>query len=189
MNKVNVIGTSGSGKSTFAKRLAQKLNTPRLEMDAIFWGKDWYWPSDEEFFANLEARLAVSAWVLDGNYTRTIPVKWREVDTLIWIDFSFKRTLFQAIKRAVTRASKRQELWPNTGNRESFKKLFSKDSIVLWTLKTYRKNKTKYVAIKNNPAYQHISFIRLTSPKECELFLDTLESASTTYKKARQMSS
>ena len=38
-------------------------------------------------------------WVLDGNYTRTTSIKWKEVDMVIWIDYSFLRTLFQAIHR------------------------------------------------------------------------------------------
>ncbi len=139
MNKINVIGTSGSGKSTFAKALSKKLDYPHIEMDAVFWGKDWYQPNDDEFFGNLSKALKPDQRVLDGNYTRTIPIKWQDVDTIIWIDYSFPRTLYQAVKRAITRIVKQTELWPGTGNKESLKKLFTKDSIVLWTLKTYRK--------------------------------------------------
>ncbi|MCF6264134.1 MAG: adenylate kinase [Xanthomonadales bacterium] len=113
----------------------------------------------------------LDSWVLDGNYTRTIPIKWKQVDTIIWIDFSFTRTLFQALKRAISRILTKEELWPDTNNRESFKKLFSKDSIILWTLKNYHKNKIKYSLLNKNPEYQAIDIIRLRSPKECQNYL------------------
>ncbi|MDE1461229.1 AAA family ATPase [Spartinivicinus poritis] len=172
MKKINVIGTSGSGKTTFAKKLAQQLGYPYIEMDSIFWGKNWYWPSDEEFFNNLECRLKLDKWVLDGNYSRSTPIKWKEVDTIIWIDYSFPRTLYQAITRALNRSLTKKELWPGTGNRESFGKLFSKDSIVLWTIKTYYKNKAKYRQLAAEEKYKHIEFIRLENPRECQRYLD-----------------
>lgn len=171
MEKINVIGTSGSGKSTFAQKLSEKLGYPYVEMDALFWGKDWSHPSDEEFFTRLSARLNTDTWVLDGNYSRTIPIKWKEVDTIIWIDYSYARTLFQALKRAISRSISQKELWPGTGNRESFKKLLSKDSILLWTVKTYHQNKAKYSDLEGKPQCRGATIIRLRTPKECQRFL------------------
>jgi hypothetical protein len=48
-------------------------------MDAVFWGPNWHWPGDEEFFTKLKNELSRDAWILDGNYTRTIPIKWENV--------------------------------------------------------------------------------------------------------------
>ena len=74
--RINVVGTSSSGKTTFSKSLSAILGIDHIEMDQIFWGPNWYWPNDEEFFANLKENLKKKdAWILDGNYTRTIPVK------------------------------------------------------------------------------------------------------------------
>ena len=172
MRRINVIGTSGSGKSTFARTLANKLNYPHIEMDAIFWQKNWRQLDDKEFFQKLENTLNKEVWVLDGNYTRTLSIKWRQIDTIIWIDFSFTRTLYQAISRAISRIIDKKELWPNTSNRESLNMLFSKNSIVLWTLKTYLKNKRKNASFITDPNWSHLKFIRLTSPKHCEQFLN-----------------
>ncbi|MCX4027647.1 hypothetical protein H0A36_11605 [Endozoicomonas sp. SM1973] len=116
--------------------------------------------------------MKLDKWVLDGNYPRSTPVKWKAVDTIIWIDYSFPRTLYQAITRALNRSLTKQELWPGTGNRESFGKLFSKDSIVLWTIKTYYKNKAKYSQLAADEAYKHIKFVRLKNPRECQGYLD-----------------
>ncbi|MEZ5043804.1 MAG: shikimate kinase [Saprospiraceae bacterium] len=171
MKKINVIGTSGSGKSTFSRQLSEALGIPYIEMDAIFWEKDWNMPKDKVFFQKLKMALKQEKWVLDGNYSRTNDLKWKEVDTIIWIDFSFARTFYQAIRRAINRVITKKELWPGTGNRESFKQLLSKDSIVWWTLKTYKRNRVKYLKVMDNPNYKHIEFIHLKTPKACKEFL------------------
>lgn len=175
MNKINVIGTSGSGKSTFCKKLAATLNFPHVEMDKIFWGPNWRWPSDDEFFGNLKQALEKPNWILDGNYTRTVPIKWESVDVVIWLDYSFLRTLFQAIKRAAHRAWTKEELWEGTGNRESFRKsFFSKQSIIWWTITTHGQVRKKYESYLTNPKFSHIKFIRLKSHKDAEAFLRAL---------------
>lgn len=169
--RINVIGTSGSGKSTFARNLAEKLDLPYLEMDAIFWGPDWTFPEDKELFSKLSPALEGESWVLDGNYTRTLPIKWENVDTIIWLDFNFPRTLYQASVRAFTRLISKEELWPGTGNRETFGKLFSRESIVLWTIRTHRRNRKKFTGYMESPKFSHIKFIRLRSPQEAENYL------------------
>lgn len=172
--KINVVGTSGSGKSTLSKEIAKALDIPYLEMDQIFWKPDWTEPTDDEFFPKLEVALAQDSWVLDGNYSRTTAIKWQDVDIVIWVDFSYARTIFQAVKRALNRVFTQVELWPGTGNRETFKKLFSKDSIVLWTITNYTKNKQKYQAIIGAEQYSHIKFIRVRSPKEAASLVASL---------------
>ena len=126
-----MIGTSGSGKSSFARQLAAALKIPYREMDRLYWKPNWQEPNDEEFFSILEHALSGDAWVLDGNYTRTTHIKWPRANLVVWIDYSFPLTLYRVIKRSILRAWKKQEFWPGTGNRESFTRLFSKDSMVL----------------------------------------------------------
>jgi adenylate kinase family enzyme len=173
--KINVIGTSGSGKTTFGRRLAEILRIPFLELDAIFWGPDWSAPEDEILYKKLADALEGESWVLDGNYTRTIPIKWDQVDVVIWLDFSFIRTLLQAIYRATRRIVSQEELWPGTGNRETVKKLFSRQSIVLWTIRTHRRNKIRNARWMEENEFSHIHFIRLKSPQESDRFLEQLK--------------
>lgn len=175
-NRINVVGTSGSGKSTFSKRLAQILEYPYIEIDKIFWEPNWKSPTDEKFFSNLKKSLNRDQWVLDGNYTRSIFIKWEKVDLVIWLDYSFTRTFYQVLKRSLRRAYTQEEIWEGTANRESFKKSFlSKDSIIWWMLTTYKSVKIKYQEFLINPDYSHIKFIRLKSPKEAEKYLMSLK--------------
>lgn len=171
MKKINVVGTSGSGKSTLARRLALLNGVPYVEMDLLFWGANWTQRSDEEFFAALEKALAPSGWVLDGNYTRTIPIKWREIDLVVWIDLPFILNFYQSLSRALKRVWSREELWPGTNNRESFFKLFfSSDSILWWMIKTHAKNRRSYQSLAADSRFKHIEFVRLRNRSEIEEF-------------------
>lgn len=172
MKRINIIGTSSSGKSTFAKQLSNKLSVKYIEMDSLFWKKDWEMSSDEEFFRKLENATSNDSWVLDGNYTRSISVKWKNVDTVIWIDNSFILTMYQAVFRALKRSILKRELWQGTGNKESFRKsFFSKESMIVWTCKTFFKNRKRNSSYFTNDNYKHINFVRLRSRKECREFL------------------
>ncbi len=42
-------GTSGSGKSTFARELASRLELRYVELDALHHGPNWSEPTDESF--------------------------------------------------------------------------------------------------------------------------------------------
>lgn len=166
--RINIVGTSGSGKSTFARQLAQNLKLPYIEMDKLFWRPNWQEASREEFFADLKEALARhDGWVLDGNYSRTVPIKWQQADTVIWLDYSFGKTLYRAFTRAVGRIIDRTELWEGTGNRESFRLTFlSRKSILWWTITTHASVRRMYEAAIDDPQYSHIRFIRVRSQRE-----------------------
>lgn len=172
--KINVIGTSASGKSTFSRQLARIVDVPYIEMDKIFWGPNWYCPSEEEFLKNLQSKLAGENWVLDGNYESSTDIKWNNVDVVIWIDYSFSRTIYQSITRAINRVFSKQELWPDTGNIETPGRLFSKNSIILWAIKTYYPNKKKYKMLMQSEKYSYIEFVHLNSPAESKVYLENI---------------
>lgn len=178
MKFINVVGTSASGKTTFARQLAQKLGVAHIEMDDLFWLDDWQETSDQEFYAKLQSQInqAPRGWVLDGNYSRTLDLKLKYIDTVIWLDYSFSLNLYRSVKRAIARAATQKRLWANSNNRESFKTSFlSKDSIILWMITHHAQNRKKYLAMIKDPQYQHIQFIRLTSPKQTEAFLKQMK--------------
>ena len=174
MKKIIVIGTTGSGKSTVALKLSEKLSIPYIQLDYLFWKPNWEESTDEEFLAKIEAAVNKPAWVLDGNYGRTNHLTWKDADTVVWVDLPFWLTFYQIFKRSLNRAITRRELWEGTGNKESFFRMFSKDSILLWLFKTYSSNVSRYEARMKDPHYQHIVFHRLQSKKEIAAFLDQI---------------
>lgn len=132
-------------------------------MDRIYWKPNWEEPSNDEFFAKLKDAINREQWVLDGNYQRAEAIKWEKAELVIWLDYSFYRIFHQVLKRVIYRSTTRIELWPGTNNKESFYRAFlTRDSILLWVLKTYRKNKQRYGKLfSTDNFYPHIRFVRL----------------------------
>ena len=48
MSKIIVLGNSGSGKSTFTSKLADKLNIEYLHLDTIIYKHSWNKPEFDE---------------------------------------------------------------------------------------------------------------------------------------------
>ncbi len=181
LSRVNVIGTSGSGKSTLAIKLAENLGSRYIELDRLFWGSNWQPVDIDEFKQRVADAVGEEPgrpdrWILDGNYSsKTEAIKWSRATTIVWLDFSLGRTLKQATSRAFQRAWQKNEIWPGTGNRESFRKLFfSHDSIVLWTLVSYHKVRKRYAAKMASEKFTHIDFVRLQNPQQAEAFLESV---------------
>lgn len=173
--RINVTGTTGSGKSTVSRRLAALLQLPYLEMDRMFWRPGWRQAPEAEFRAAVQQAVAAERWVLDGNYSATIPVKWARVEVVVWLDYSFAAIFLQLLKRTLHRVWSGDELWPDTGNRESFRQsFFSRQSILWWMLTTYGKNRRSIVARMQDPAFAHLRFIRLASRAETEALLQAI---------------
>jgi adenylate kinase family enzyme len=173
--RINVVGMPGSGKTTFARELGQRLGLPCVEMDALFWQPGWRESSNEEFFPRVEQAISGERWVLDGNYSKTIPIKWKRVQLVVWLDPPFLRTIARVAARTIRRGLTREELWPGTGNRESLlQAFFSRKSIIWLAIRIYARNREKYRALMAAPEYSQIRFVRLASPAEAALFLRRL---------------
>ncbi|MBQ4831604.1 adenylate kinase [Alteromonas sp. MMG017] len=172
MKRINVIGTSGSGKSHFSRRLADKLNIPYIEMDAVFWLPNWEHLGTKEFLFKLESLMGQETWVLDGNQSKTNELKWQYVDTIVWLDFGFFHTLKQMLTRSFKRAYSKEEIWVGTGNCESFRRnFFSSESVVLWMLQNYWKTKQKYAELFASELAKSVTLVHIKSPKQAEMFL------------------
>ena len=171
--RVNVVGLSGSGKSTIARRLADAMRVEYLEMDRLFHGPNWTEPADTEFRKKVSEAVAGERWVLDGNYhSKTHDLKWARATSIVWVNTPFARNMLQSTSRAIQRAWTQEEIWPGTGNRESFRKsFFSSQSIILWALTNYHGVQRRYSSIRAEKAWKHLCFVELRSRQDAELFV------------------
>ncbi|MBL8569606.1 MAG: DNA topology modulation protein [Phreatobacter sp.] len=102
MQRVLVMGCSGSGKSTFAMALAHKLGLPFVSLDALFWKPGWVEPDKTEFAAKMAEEAGKPSWVMDGNYKGHAGELRRErADAVFWFDLPRGVCLTGALKRVV----------------------------------------------------------------------------------------
>ncbi len=99
VQRIMVIGCCGCGKTTLSKKLASKLNLPLVHLDVLNWRDNWQPVSQGEFDRLLLGEVKKDKWVIDGNYHRTIPIRLKYCDTVIYMDYPRVVCLLGAIKR------------------------------------------------------------------------------------------
>jgi adenylate kinase family enzyme len=170
VRRVVVVGTTGSGKSQLAERLAGQTGLRVIELDALYWGKDWQPVPLELFRHRVERETKEDGWIVVGNYSQVRDIVWPNADTLVWLDLPLSLVMWRLLRRTVRRAATRTELW-NTGNRESFRNAFlSRQSILLWALKTHRRNRERYASdFQGLPKDKRV--VRLKNRRQVERFV------------------
>ena len=170
MRRVVVIGTTGSGKSTVAERLAAQTGLRIIELDALYWGRDWQGVPVDLFRHRVERETRDGGWIVVGNYGQVRDLVWPAADTLVWLDLPLPLVMWRLVRRTIRRAATKEDLW-GTGNRESFvNAFFSRQSILLWALKTHRRNRERYSKECAAQA-EKMQVVRLTSHRAVERFL------------------
>src|SRR5215467_8830683 len=88
--RIVVVGTSGAGKTTLARRIADRLQLPHIELDAINWQSEWRdltRHDPEEFVRRVSEAIRAEDWVVDGNYGPVRERVWRRATHLVWLDY------------------------------------------------------------------------------------------------------
>jgi adenylate kinase family enzyme len=176
MNRISVIGTSGSGKTTFANKLAGILRIPHVELDAFYWEADWEPAPRDVFRSRVREAVGADRWVVDGNYsTSARDLVWERADTIVWLDFSFTVTLGRVLRRTIYRLVTGEECC--NGNRERLGKALSRDSVIMWTLQSYKRHRLEYPLLLAVQEERGAQTVRLHSPREANRWLTRQASA------------
>ena len=102
MKRVLIIGCGGAGKSTLARALGEKTGLPVVHLDSIFWLPGWVEMEKDAFDQRLREEMAKEAWIMDGNFNRTMEERIAHCDTIIYLDFSRFACLRGVLKRVIT---------------------------------------------------------------------------------------
>ncbi len=167
-----VVGTTSSGKSTLAKRLADKLSADFIELDALHWEPNWKEAELEVFRKRVETATSSAVWVVAGNYHVVRDLIWPKAEAVIWLDYSLWRIFWQLTHRTLKRSWTQELLWgTNRENLWMHFKLWSQDSLYHWLFKTYWRRKRKYPMLFALPEHAHLKVFRLQTPRETEEWL------------------
>ena len=98
-NKIIVLGCSGSGKSTFSRKLQAITGLPLIHLDNVWWKEDRTHITRDEFDARLDEILKGDKWIIDGDFSRTYEVRFKACDTVIFLDYSLEECMNGIIER------------------------------------------------------------------------------------------
>lgn len=170
--KIVVVGTTSSGKSTLAMALSERLGLAFVELDALHWQANWTPANLQDFRANVDTATRGEGWVVAGNYHVVRDLIWPRAQAVIWLDYSLPVVFWRLLRRTIRRGLTQEELW--NGNREKFwwhLKLWSDESLFHWLFKTYWRRKREIPLLLQQPEHEHLALIHFTSPREAEAWL------------------
>jgi adenylate kinase family enzyme len=139
MKRILVIGNSGTGKSTLAKRLSTCLNLPYFPSDPFYWEPGWKLTPADRVFQQVRDVTSQKSWILDGNFDEYHEFVWRQADCILWLDYSLSIILKQVIIRNFKWLLTREPGW--SGNRMTLRRAVSG---VRHAIRSYSLKKKKY---------------------------------------------
>jgi hypothetical protein len=99
-SRILLLGCPGAGKSTLATGLQHATRLPLVHLDDEYWLEDWQRPTTSAWIRRQEELVAQPAWIIDGNYLPTVPVRAARADLVLVIDTSTLVCLFRVVRRA-----------------------------------------------------------------------------------------
>jgi adenylate kinase family enzyme len=169
MRRVAIIGTAScSGKTTLGRALAERLDVPFTELDALNHGPGWTEATAEELRARVAPLVAEPAWVIDGGYQGKIgDLVLAAADTVVWLDLPVRTWLPRLLRRTTRRIVRREELW--NGNRETLRgALVGRDALLPYALGNVRRRRREYPR-----RLARYDVVRLRSQREVDRWLET----------------
>ncbi len=133
--RILVYGVTGSGKTTLAKRIATGLGLPLFLVDDMMWMPGWVQRPKAEQEALMAEAIASPEWVLDSAYGWAVASTLERADLVVALDYPQWFVLGRLVARSLSRAITKEPCC--NGNTESFRKLYSWDSIVIWQFKSF----------------------------------------------------
>ncbi|MBX9797186.1 topology modulation protein [Sphingomonas sp.] len=97
--RVIVIGSSGAGKSTFARRLGAATGLPVTHIDQLFWQAGWVQRDKADYLARLQAVVAQDRWIIEGVNPSSLDLRLPRADLLIWLECHRLRCLWRVGRR------------------------------------------------------------------------------------------
>ncbi len=105
-NKIHIIGSVGSGKTTLARELSSQLNIPFYELDNVVWkrhgGHGEIRRTEKEREEYLNNLIASDNWIVEGVHNEEwVSNSFRNAEIIIFLDTNYSVRLYRIIKRFI----------------------------------------------------------------------------------------
>lgn len=166
MERILVIGSGGSGKTTLARVVADRLRLPLVHLDALYWRPGWVPTPRDEWERVVEGLIAQPRWVMDGNYGATLDMRLAACDAVVFVDMPRPLCLWRILKRRVRHWGRsRPDVAPGCPERVTWE-------FVRWVW-TYPKRRRAGILERLRGLTGRRVFV-LSSPREVERFVAAL---------------
>ena len=164
--KIAIVGYSGSGKSTTARKIGEKYGIPVLFLDSVYHMAGWQERPNEECIQIVSDFMAKNhSWVIDGNYKSILQAeRFEQADRILFFNIDRFTCFRQAFGRYLKyRGKSRPDM--ARGCNEKFDLEFAR-----WILKDGRTSQK--VQEYNNMCQKYAQkVVVISNQKELEKFL------------------
>jgi adenylate kinase family enzyme len=99
MKRIMIIGICGAGKSTLAGKLQPLLELKLIHLDQHYWQPNWVEPTKEAWTNTVKELVKRDAWIMDGNFGRTMDIRLERADTIIYLNYPTGLCLWRVWQR------------------------------------------------------------------------------------------
>ena len=142
MERICIIGGSGTGKTTLSNNLGKELNLPVYHIDGIHHLKDWEIRDKNERDQIILEKVSQSKWIIDGTYRSTLQQRLEKADCVIYLDYSTFAQVIGILKRFIKNHGKEKEEIPGCKERMNWK--------FFWFVVNWRKTRRSEILEKIN---------------------------------------
>ncbi len=160
--RIAVVGPTGSGKTALAVELSTGSRLPCIHLDGLRYRDDWNPAPDDKLRDQVADIVGTAAWIIEGNYAAVRDLMWENADLVVWLDMPRSVTLPRLIRRTLRRIFSRHH--EPGAPRESWRRVFGAQSVVLWALRTHTPLRHEYERSTELYSARGTVVVRLRTP-------------------------
>jgi adenylate kinase family enzyme len=143
--KLLLIGCGGAGKSTLARRIAERTGLPPIHLDALYWAPGWQAMPRAQWHGLVKDLLRRPAWIMDGNYGDTLALRLAACDAVVFLDVAPWRCLLRVVARRLRfHGRRRPDMGPGCNERL--------EMAFVWYVLAYRRTRRPGILIRLDAA-------------------------------------
>lgn len=168
--RIMVYGVTGSGKTTYARKVAERLGRDWVSVDDQTWMANWEQVPDDEQRRIFTEICARDEWILDTAYGKWVDIPLARVELILALDYPRWLSLARLVRRTLMRAIDKEPVC--NGNTETWRLMFSRESIIAWHFRSFKNKRRRIHLWANDPDKPEVIIFR--HPREAEAWLNSL---------------